>query len=280
MKNIRDIGDEIMARFTEAELKPRKKCQRCGKIEALDIEWNDPPLCEPCFTNDERKTAEQQSIEQFNARRKVSALPPKFYRARFADFTECAADARYSKHQQAVARRVFECCQSDNTGKGILLIGPSSTGKTHLLAAAANKLLTRQPILWLDGNALKRQLAADTFAKSPDALDRPPFGQRVAADYAAVFLDEFTFDKSTNYDWLQDGFMGFLNDLTAYGEVKLFISSNNPLEGPLTDPVTGKPDRSDGLPNLASLFKERGTSRLIQLVTPIHLTGPNRRLHG
>lgn len=278
MKTIRDIGDEIMARFAEAELKPRLKCQRCGKFEALDIAWNDPPICEPCGTDAERKSAEQQSLDKFHERRKASAFPPRFYKARFADFTECAADPRYSKHQQAVARRVFECCQSDS-GKGILLIGPSSTGKTHLLAAAANKILVHKPLLWLDGNSLKRQLAADTFAKSADALDRPPFGQRVAAEFSAVVLDEFTFDKSTNYDWLQDGFMGFLNDLTAYGEVKLFISSNNPLEGLLTDPVTGKPDRSDGLPNLASLFKERGTSRLIQLVTPIHLTGPNRRLH-
>lgn len=273
VQTIAEVAAKNLAAFDEAELKPRLACSRCGAVTCLDLPWLNVAICETCQVAIETQQQKQTTADLFHARRKASGLYPNYYTARYADFAACP-DARYTDHQLRTARKIKEI--ADKSQQGCLLIGPTGTGKTYLLAACANNLLMKQAVLWLDAGRLERELARTTFQSGKEELE--PFGIRVARDYDVVFVDEFTFAKANSYDWLTGSFQRFLNDLTSYGQVKLFMSSNNPLETATTDPVTKKPADFDNLPSLKSIFGQRGVSRLAQLMHVVPLFGPNRRL--
>lgn len=273
VQTIAEVAAKNLAAYDEAERKPRLACSRCRAVTCLDLPWLAVAICEECQTAIDRQQQKQSDADLYHARRKASGLYPNYYAARYLHFAECP-DTRYTEHQQRTARRIKEI--ADHSQQGCLLIGPTGTGKTYLLAAAANNLLMKHAVLWLDAGRLERELARTTFQNGKEELE--PFGIRVARDYDVVFIDEFTFAKANSYDWLNNSFQRFLNDLTSYGQVKLFMSSNNPLETATADPVTRKPADFDGLPSLRSIFGQRGVSRLAQLMHIVTLFGPNRRL--
>lgn len=82
-------------------------------------------------------------------------------------------------------RRLFS--QSSQQTKGLYLVGPVGTGKTHLLAAAYHALHPEVPCGFLHSNALFR-------------LKEHParFAERVADDYEVLCLDEIEIDDAAN----------------------------------------------------------------------------------
>lgn len=265
--------NSVMEAYTVAENSPRVACTRCHRFTCLDLPWIAKPICDPCWDKIEAQGKSQTEAEEYLARRKLSNIPSGYWNARFSDFKQIQNP--YQQHQQGVARRIFDSVRQ--AGKGTLIFGPPGTGKTHLLACAANQLLHFGNVAWLDLQKLKYELGRSVFQKGQEPVE--PFGKRVLRETAVIIIDDFSFD-SKPYDWLCDEIRGFFNDLVAQsGDVKLYLSSNN-LYTPekITDPVTQKVARDQDLPSLLDIFGKATISRLKQLTTPTPFVGPDRRL--
>ena len=75
----------------------------------------------------------------------------------------------------------------DGRSRGLYLVGPAGTGKTHLLAATYNALTPEIPCVFLHSSTLFRQ------TEPPDA-----FAHRLADEYAVCCLDEVEIDDPAN----------------------------------------------------------------------------------
>lgn len=274
-RSLADVAADIEQTFDRAEQRPRIPCTRCKTGQCLDLPWINRPICDRCLERIETELAAARKAEDFDTRRRDSQLPQGYWGARFRDFK--GLTHAYADHQHAVSKRLWDVVHQ--TGPGLLLIGPPGCGKTHLLAAAANQLLLTTPLLWIDLTKLLYELGRSVFQKGTEPVE--PYGKRLTRDYSVIFIDDFSFDKTT-YDWAQHALRGFFNDLTAQGpHVRVFMTSNMRLDAaPLRDPVTRKDDRDQDGPSWLTLFGKPVVSRVKQLTRPVHFTGPDRRLEA
>ena len=127
-------------------------------------------------------------------------LPERFRDATFESYEpqmpSQAEACRVARRFVAEQRRVSSWAErlkhllgmrDDGGPRGLYLIGPAGTGKTHLLAATHNALTPEVPCAFLHSSTLFRQ------TEPPDA-----FAHRLADQYAVCCLDEVEIDDPAN----------------------------------------------------------------------------------
>jgi DNA replication protein DnaC len=140
------------------------KCPECGKKNALysDGEWH---ICSDCF--DKINLAEiEKTIEK---RMFVCGVPKRFLSAKLSDF----------KKQY-------------RTDKGLFILGPVDTGKTHLLSALCrNKILNRQSCFFVNAPEFTAILK-NNLAVSHQLIDKARFCKN-------LFIDDLGVEQSSDF---------------------------------------------------------------------------------
>jgi len=142
---------------------------------------------------------------------------------------------------------------SEDSATGLLLLGPTGTGKTHLITALGRSLLRRgvRVLFW---NATR----LFDFLRSCEGRDLESAMQQVEKA-KILFLDDLGAEK-----------------MTEFSESKLERIFSYRLDNRL--PLIATTNLTEG--DLVQTFSDRVISRLIALVTVLELTGNDKRVAG
>lgn len=140
------------------------KCPKCRKNDAVEVE-GDFHYCYSC----QEKMYLSEMKTQIRDRMKAVGVPLRYLDAKLSDF-----DEEYP------------------ADKGLLLLGPVDTGKTHLLAALCrNKLLTGHKCMFIK--------APMFFAELRENLDNSHKLIRLACTVEHLFIDDLGAEKTTEF---------------------------------------------------------------------------------
>ena len=255
-----EAAGHVTPRNTPTEL-PRESssCPICGGSGWKEVRSNRErrvTRCE-CLI----KTQEKQL-------RSFSAIPARYAECEFrnygADFNQGLAGAKITLERWA------EQYPLDRTG--LLLVGPSGVGKTHLSVAAMRRLIEKGiPCLFCDYRELLKRIQ-NSYNPSVQATElevlKPIFETEV------VLLDDLGAVKPS--EWVWDTVSLILN--SRYNETRTTLITSNYLDGPsaAADGVEG-PRRAAREETLGDRIGERMRSRLFEMCRLVQLNGRDYR---
>lgn len=159
----------------------------------------------------------------------------------------------------------------DTYGNGLLLVGPSGVGKTHLAAGILHALIAERGISgrFFDCRELLKQIQ-HAYSQSGELTERQVLRPALEAD--VLVLDELGAARKT--DWVSDTVEHILN--TRYNDRKTTIITSN---------LENAPERSGEKPlreavrqdTLGDRIGERMLSRLQEMCVVIEMQGPDFR---
>ena len=225
-------------------------CQRCGGTGWILDSADGRKSARPCACRLERTIRE---------RLELSGIPQRFEDRTLDTFLTNNAELTRAleRAREFVDRYPF-------VEGGLLFVGPSGRGKTHLACAILSELIRTKGVvgLYLDSSTLMNRIQTSF---RPDA-DEPR--EAVVAPYASaelVVLDEL--GLSQGHPWVLDVLYDLLN--TRYNRRKITIVTTNFADEP--DPASGTRDR------LEDRVGYRVRSRLYEMCVTIPLRGEDFR---
>lgn len=246
--DLRDYFHRLRARIEAAEQLPRKACSRCHNKAVIDLpEFH---LCDKCEVELEHAEQLKQQASELHRQLQQSGIPPRFH--------NCTLD-NYQPHTESQTKALSAIRSSLRPHPldlplGVTLTGNPGTGKTHLICAA--------------GIALLKQNYHPLYL-TRDMLD-PVFWKKESIEhyksYGAILLDDLTTEELRDPpEHFTSGINSLLDLIYREGDIRLYVTSNLRV----------------GLENgrcMASIFGNRFVSRLKELTTIIHVTGPDHRI--
>ena len=164
-------------------------------------------------------------------------------------------------------RRAVKCCRAiigefpGGEAQGLLLIGPSGVGKTHLAVAVLRELVEERGAvgLFAEFNDLLRRIQ-ETF----DRRSQTPSWDvlRPALDADVLLLDDLGATRMT--PWMRDTLALIINE--RYNHRRLILATTNQEEAP-----------APGRESLADRIGERLASRLAEMCMTARLEGDDYR---
>jgi DNA replication protein DnaC len=239
-------------------------------------ESSDCPLCGGSGWKEVRSSQERRVTRcdcvlktQEKHLRNFSAIPARYaeceFRSYAADFNQALAAAKITLERWA------EQYPFDRTG--LLLVGPSGVGKTHLSVAALRRLIEKGiPCLFCDYRELLKRIQ-NSYNPSVQATElellTPIFETEV------VLLDDLGAVKPS--EWVWDTVSLILN--SRYNENRTTLITSNFEDGPCArvDSVEG-PRRASREETLGDRIGERMRSRLFEMCRLVQLDGRDYRV--
>ena len=159
----------------------------------------------------------------------------------------------------------------DTYGNGLLLIGPSGVGKTHLAVAILHALITERGISgrFFDCRELLKQIQS-SYSQSTETTERQVL--RPALEAEVLVLDELGAARKT--DWVSDTIEHLLN--TRYNDRKTTIITTN-LENAAERSGTESVRESARVDTLGDRIGERMLSRLQEMCVVVEMHGADYR---
>jgi DNA replication protein DnaC len=194
-------------------------------------------------------------------------IPPRYHDCDLASYATDGSQRGVAAAKLAVARFVE---QYPLDKSGLMLIGPSGVGKTHLAVATLKQLILTKgiPCLFCDYRELLKQIQ-NSYNPSVQTTElellQPVFQTEV------LVLDDLGAVKPT--EWVWDTVSVILN--TRYNETRTTIITTNFQDGPATT-LTG-PRGAAREETLGDRIGERMRSRLSEMCHVIHLNAPDYR---
>ncbi len=194
-------------------------------------------------------------------------IPPRYIECDLAGYT-AEGPQRNVASAKLAATKFVEHYPLDKTG--LLLIGPSGTGKTHLSVAILKELITRKgiPCLFCDYRELLKQIQ-NSYNPSERVTElellRPVFQTEV------LVLDDLGAVKPT--EWVWDTVSVILN--TRYNETRTTIITSNFQDGPATALSGARGAAREE--TLGDRIGERMRSRLCEMCRIVNLDAPDYR---
>jgi DNA replication protein DnaC len=236
-------------------------CVECGGSGWRIIERGGVSAAERCGC------AQRDRSEQIQRR---ANIPPLYEQATFENFS--LRQDNQIAHRALVpvfsAVRMYARSFPATEKPGLLLIGPTGTGKTHLCVAALKVLMSRGfECVFFDFNTLIQQIRS-SWDPSSQASNRDAYGQ--AMETEILMLDDLGAHRTL--DWIQDVLTSVITH--RCNNKKPLIATSN-----LPDPDAGgvgiggrsRGDETDHRRTLAEWIGERARSRLFEMCHVIRM---------
>ena len=194
-------------------------------------------------------------------------IPPRYQGCDLASYATDGLQRGVAAGKLAVAKFVE---QYPLDKAGLMLIGPSGVGKTHLAVAILKQLILTKgiPCLFCDYRELLKQIQ-NSYNPSVQTTElellQPVFQTEV------LVLDDLGAVKPT--EWVWDTVSVILN--TRYNETRTTIITTNFQDGPAT--ALAGPRGAAREETLGDRIGERMRSRLSEMCRVIHLNAPDYR---
>lgn len=201
----------------------------------------------------------------------AAAIPERQRECTLENFVAGPGSARESlalAHMQA--RQFVRGYPMDTYGNGLLLIGPTGVGKTHLAIGILHALVTERGATgrFTDCRELLKQIQ-NSYTAGSEVTERQVL--RPALEVDVLVLDELGAARKT--DWTADTIEHILN--TRYNDRKTTIITTNLENAPERSGATAREaTRQD---TLGDRIGERMLSRLQEMCVVVPMTGPDYR---
>lgn len=258
------------------------KCTYCGKLrpsEGFEYNgkaiWFEPIPCD-CegakkALKQEREAAELSRLKELRHERvrRIHALlgdtgPAKrFKRCSFWNFIATGANATAREVAEKYAERFLRVNLENKDRNSLLITGPVGTGKTHLAAAIANRLIEEEtPVIFLNSVDLLEKLKA-TWDRQGSAQEESIMKMYKTADL--LVIDDFGKEQPT--EWAVSKIYQIIN--ARYEAMKPIIITTNYTQAELVDRLTPKGgDRKTA---------EATIDRILEMVYTLPLAGESYR---
>jgi DNA replication protein DnaC len=242
---------------------PDETCQKCGGAGWVVAEREGLSGAERCECYGKRRTAERQNR---------SGIPPQFARVNLESF-QLPADnpvARTGLSTVYVEVRRYAKEYPLTEKPGLLLVGGTGTGKTHLAVAALKILMSRGfDCIFFDYQTLLERIQR-SWNPTAGAADREAYRQ--ALDTDILLLDDLGARRAL--DWVEDTVTSIITH--RYNHQKPLIATTNLPDPALGDSlvtkggadVTGTPRM---MKSLAEVIGERSRSRLFEMCRVVRM---------
>lgn len=227
------------------------------------------PVCASCEGSgwilenvDGRKLARSCACRdgKLRSERLAAAEIPERYRVcNFSNFSDTNASLKKAKN---VAREFVDTYPAVDAG--LLLLGPSGRGKTHLACAILSELVARKGVPGLYGDFSDLLMKIQTSFRPDADLSKESILQPYA-EVELLVLDELGASKP--HPWVLDVLYNLLN--TRYNRKKITIMTSNFEDEP--DAASGERDR------LEDRVGSRIRSRLFEMCVTLTMRGDDFR---
>jgi DNA replication protein DnaC len=228
-------------------------CPHCGGSGWKIIERDGSSGAERCVC---------RGVDRANALEDRAGIPPLYRASTFDNFK--AHDSREALASAVSDARKYASSYLPNVGKpGLLLVGGSGTGKTHLAVASLRKLLSRGfEGIFFDYHQLLEAIRTSYDVRS-GAGDRAAY--RAALDAEILLLDDIGTHRVT--DWVMDTITAIITE--RCNNRKAIIATTNLAEPALGDATAVRDPnikaKYDLMPTLSERIGERARSRLFEM---------------
>lgn len=230
-------------------------CIKCGGTGWIISEKDGFSGAERCECYGKRRTAEREDR---------SNIPPQFQNASLDNF-QLSTDnpiARSALSSVFIEIRRFAKEYPLTEKKGLLLVGGTGTGKTHLAVAALKILMMRGfEAIFFDYQTLLERIQR-SWNDTSGVADRSAYRQ--ALDTEILLLDDLGARRSL--DWVEDTVTAIITH--RYNHQKPLIATTNLPDPALGDSLVMKSDMPGSprmMKSLAEVIGERSRSRLFEM---------------
>lgn len=228
------------------------KCNTPKQTRVIIFDQERTPYC-LCQCETEKRDREEAERKKAEFQATVKRLRQSGFPERDLERCTFENDDQTNEKASRVARNYFDNFDKmRENGKGLLLFGPTGTGKTFYAACIANALINKgMPVLMTDFARIRNTLQ-DSFEGRQKYLDS--FNR-----YPLLILDDLLTESNTQY--MQEVVYSVINARYLAG-LPLIVTSN----------IT-----SEELKHPKEISNQRIFSRLLEMCLPVEVSGSDRR---
>lgn len=209
-----------------APAKPQdKQCPKCGELfpafEVPKMGWKFPSMCGVCALQNREEIEKEAKQEEIKNLIEYSGLKGKLLNHKFNDF-----EAKQCPKVFDLAQTYARSFLIPDTHKGLIFTGKPGTGKTHLVCAMANYMISTNQIRvkFIKSIDLLFQIR---WAMNKDFDEEKRFIESLA-NVPLLIIDDLGSEKIT--DWAQQVFYKIIDDRDIL-EKPIIITSNIDIKG-------------------------------------------------
>lgn len=231
-------------------------CAKCRTARQVQIEIFGKVKTVPCIC---KCMAEARDREEEERRRYEQALELQRFRdmgfpdRELQSCTFSADDGQMPEITRAMKAYTEQFKYFRKEGKGLLLYGPTGTGKTFQAACVVNALIEKgYPCLMTDFSRLTNKINGMRWEDRPEYIDS-------LSKFALVAIDDLGVERDTEF--MNENVTTIINSLYRANVPMIITSNHSPKQ------LTGETE----------IRRQRVYDRLLERCFPVEVNGPSRR---